>query len=125
MFQQIDSARFTGAMYYSMEYTEFIPLALGISAYEYEQQVRKSSEDAVKQELVLFAIYEDAGLSYSEEERTALVNQYLADYGAADVATLCAQNQITEDFFDNMITFLLTYDTTLEYLVENTTFVGK
>ena len=125
MFQQIDSARYTGALYYGMEYSEFIPAALGISAYEYEQQVKKSSEDAVKQELVLFAIYEDAGLSYSEADREALVNKYLADYNAADVATLCAENQISEAFFENMINFVLAYDATLEYLVENTTFVGE
>ncbi|MBQ6614219.1 MAG: trigger factor [Clostridia bacterium] len=125
MFQQIDSARFTGAMYYGMEYSEFIPAALGISAYEYEQQVRKSAEDATKQELVLFAVFEDAGLSYSEEERAALVEQYLEDYEAEDVASFCESNQITEAFFNNMLNFLLTYDTTLEYLVENTTFVEK
>lgn len=124
MYQQIDSARYYGAMYYGMEYSEFIPAALGISAAEYEAEVRASSEEAVKQELVLFAVSEAEGLEITEQERQNTVDAYLEQYGAEDVAGLCQTLGISENYFDNTVTFAVTFEKVMNLLIENATFTG-
>lgn len=124
MFQQIDSARFYGAMYYGMEYSEFIPAALGISAYEYEAQVREGSEAAVKQELALFAVYTAEGLSATEAEREATKQTYLEEYGAENIEELCSSLGVSEEYFENTVTFTLAFEKTMDFLMEKTTFTG-
>lgn len=124
MYQQIDSARFYGAMYYGMEYSEFIPAALGISAYEYEAQVKESSEAAVKQELALFAVYSAEGLTATEAEREETVQTYLDEYDAADVAELCSMLGVSEAYFENTVNFTLVFEKVMDFLVANTTFTG-
>ncbi len=122
MFQQIDSTRYYGAMYYGMEYSEFVPAAYGISAAEYEAEVRKSSETAVTQELAIFAIAEDAGLEVTEADRERMINAYLEDYEMEDVESICKEFGISEAFFNKTITFAVVFEKSLNYLVENATF---
>lgn len=124
MFQQIDSARFYGAMYYGMEYTEFIPAALGISAAEYEAEIKMSAEAAVKQELVLFAIFEDAGLTIEESERKEALDYYFEYYETDDIAALCEQLDVSEAYLENTITFTIVFEKVMDFLMESATFTG-
>lgn len=124
MFQQIDTTRYYGAMYYGMEYSEFVPAAYGISAAEYEAEVRASAELAVTQELTLFAIANAIGLEITEAAREKMVASYLVDYEMESVEALCREFGISEEFFDKTITFAVVFENALNYLVENATFTG-
>ncbi len=125
MFQQIDQARFYGAMYYGMEYSEFIPAALGISAQEYEADVRKNAEAAVKQELVLFAIFKQENLTVDTAAKEEMLDMFYNEYGAEDIPSLCSVLGISEDYLNNTITFSVVLDQVMEFLTENTTFIGE
>lgn len=123
MFQQIDYVRQYAAMY-GVDYAEFTQSMIGMSAGAYEAEVRASAEDAVKQELVLFAIAQVEGLDASSAQLAEAESFYLEYYAAADVASLCAQIGISESYFHNTIKFSVVYANVLDFLVENATFTG-
>jgi|GEM_PF-836509 len=123
VFQQIDYVRQYAAMY-GVEYTEFTKQAIGMTAGAYEAEVRASASDAVKQELVLFAIAQAEGLGATEEEMADAQAYYLENYQVEDVASLCEQVGITEQYFNNTVKFSVVYANVLDYLVENATFTG-
>ena len=124
MFQQIDSARFYGAMYYGMEYSEFIPAALGISAYEYEAQVKESAEAAVKQEMAVFALYQAEGLEATAAEIEEAKQAFLDQYEAETVEDFCSQAGVSEEYFEKTVQFSLVFEKTINFLMERTTFTG-
>lgn len=124
MYQQIDSTKYYGAMYYGMEYSEFLKLAVGMTAAEYEAEVRKSAALAVKQEMVVYAIFNDAGLTVSDEARAEAEQYYLDYYESEDLATLCQNLGVSEQYFNNTIDFSTVYTEVVDYLTENATFTG-
>ena len=123
MFQQIDYVRQYAAMY-QMEYTDFTEQVIGMQAGAYEAEVRASAENAVKQELVMYAIAAAEGLTPTAEELAEAEAYYLSYYGAEDIATLCETVGVTETYFQNTIHFSVTYANVMDFLTENATFQG-
>ncbi len=123
MFQQIDYVRQYAAMY-QMEYTDFTEQVIGMQAGAYEAEVRASAEDAVKQELVMYAIAAAEGLTPTDEELAEAEAYYLQYYGAEDIASLCETVGVTETYFQNTIHFSVTYANVMDFLTENATFQG-
>lgn len=123
MYQQISYVKSYAEMY-SMSYSDFAEQVIGMTAAEYEAEVRASSEAAVKQELVLYAIAQAESISGSEDARKEAEDYYLSYYGAEDVASMCDSLGVSEDYFNNMIDFSVTYTAVLDFLTENATYTG-
>lgn len=123
MKQQVDYLKSYAEMY-SMTYDDLCTQMLGMTAAEYEAEVRASAEYSVKQEMLVYAIYQAEKLTVTEEERTEAENYYLEYYGAEDVAALCEQTGITETYFTNMIDFAVVSTVVMDFLTENTTYTG-
>ena len=123
MYQQISYVKSYAEMY-SMTYSDFTEQVIGMTAAEYEAEVRASAEAAVKQEMVLYAIAQAENISGSEEERKAAEEYYLSYYGAEDVASMCDSLDVTVEYFNNMIDFSVIYTAVMDFLTENATYAG-
>ena len=123
MYQQISYVKSYAEMY-SMTYSDFTEQVIGMTAAEYEAEVRASAEAAVKQEMVLYAIAQAENISGSEEERKAAEEYYLSYYGAEDVASMCDSLGVTVEYFNNMIDFSVIYTAVMDFLTENATYAG-
>ena len=123
MYQQISYVKSYAEMY-SMTYGDFTEQVIGMTAAEYEAEVRASSESAVKQEMVLYAIAQAESLSGSEDARKEAEDYYLSYYGAEDIASMCDSLGVSEEYFNNMIDFSVVYTAVMDFLTENATYTG-
>lgn len=123
MAQQIDYVRYYATMY-GMSYEDFVSAALGMDAAAYEAEVRKSAEQSVKEELVIWAIAEAENFTISEERRAEELKSLLAYYDYEDLASMCEAYGFSEDYMNRTMTYSIYYVDVLDMLVENATFTG-
>ena len=123
MHSQIDYVKSYAEMY-SMSYEELTQQVTGMTVAAYEAEVRAGAMDAIKQEMVLFAIAEAENITAPEDQLKEAEEYYLDYYGAETLEELCTMIGVTETYFRNTISFSVIYAEVLEFLVENATFNG-
>ncbi len=120
---QIDYVK-SYAEIYNMSYGDLTEQVLGMSAAAYEAEVRTSAEEAIKQEMVVYAIAQAENITAPEEELRKAQDYYLEYYGVETVAEMCEMLGVTETYFANTINFSVVYAEVMDFLVENATFNG-
>ena len=110
------------AAMYGMEYSEFVPLAVGMSVEDFETSVREMSEVYVKQEFVLWSVIEAENITATEEEVEAYFPTYLANLGVDSVEALMESSGATEEEINVVVLKLVIEQKAIEFLMENTTF---
>ena len=120
---QIDNVKMYTTMY-SMSYSELVEQVLGMTAADYEAEVRASAEESIKMELAIFAIAEAEQITATDADVAEATANFLEYYGGETVEELCETLGIEKAYFDNMIDFSVVYTKVLEFLVDNTTFTG-
>lgn len=120
---QIDNVKMYTTMY-SMSYSELVEQVLGMSAADYEAEVRAAAEESIKMEMAIFAIAEAEQITATDADVAQATANFLEYYGGETVEELCTTLGVEQDYFKNMIDFSVIYTKVLEFLVENTTFTG-
>ena len=123
MKSQIDYVKSYAEMY-SLSYSEFTEQVVGMSAADYEAEVRASAEESIKQEMVLYAIAQAENITVPADEMAEAEEYYLEYYNVDTVAEMCEMLKISETYFKNTMNFSVIYTKVLEFLVDNATFTG-
>lgn len=110
-----------------LELGDFLEQQMGMTEKEFKKEIKAQAKSVVKEEMIIFALAEDAGIEVTSDDYDAFVKETLDQYGYDEDSFKEATGQTFEEANggkENLITYVYR-EKVLDYLLENAKVVDK